>query len=139
MRSRRPASNVGPCPARTGCTTNSYSSISPRSANASGSVTPPTHSPSPGSCLSRCTLCPRSPCTSSAFQSTPLSVLDTTYFCARSMVSANGLVGLRHLDHRLLTALGVEAVALAGEVLLLLEQGAPGGGPLLLRDDLRQA
>ena len=27
MRSRRPASNVGPCPARTGCTTNMYSSI----------------------------------------------------------------------------------------------------------------
>jgi hypothetical protein len=52
-------------------------------------------------------------------------VLDTTYFCARSMVSANGLVGLRHLDHRLLTTLGVEAVALAGEVLLLLAHGAP--------------
>jgi ferredoxin len=45
----------------------------------------------------------------SAFQSTPLSVLDTTYFCARSMGSANGLVGLRHLDHRQLTTLGVEA------------------------------
>jgi hypothetical protein len=29
------------------------------------------------------------------------------------MVSANGLVGLRHLDHRQLTTLGVEAVALA--------------------------
>ena len=28
MRSRRPASNVGPCPARTGWTRNSYSSIS---------------------------------------------------------------------------------------------------------------
>jgi len=53
MRSRRPASNVGPCPARTGCTRNSYSSISPRSANARGSVTPPTNRPSPGSCLSR--------------------------------------------------------------------------------------
>ena len=35
------------------CTRNSYSSISPRSANARGSVTPPTHNPSPGSCLSR--------------------------------------------------------------------------------------
>ena len=53
MRPRRPASNVGPCPARTGCTRNSYSSISPRSANARGSVTPPTNRPSPGSCLSR--------------------------------------------------------------------------------------
>ena len=42
MRSRRPASNVGPCPARTGCTRNPYSSVSPRSANARGSVTPPT-------------------------------------------------------------------------------------------------
>jgi hypothetical protein len=53
MRSRRPASNVGQCPASTGCTRNSYSSISPRSANARGSVTPPTNRPSPGSCLSR--------------------------------------------------------------------------------------
>ena len=50
--SRRPASNVGPWPARTGCTTNSYSSINPRSAKASGRVTPPTNTPSPGSSLS---------------------------------------------------------------------------------------
>ena len=35
----------------------SYSSIRPRSANARGSVTPPTHTPSPGSCLSRRTAC----------------------------------------------------------------------------------
>jgi len=35
-----------------GCTTNSYSSINPSSANASGGVTPPTNSPFPGSCLS---------------------------------------------------------------------------------------
>src|SRR5829696_8021710 len=36
-----PANNVGPWPASLGCTTNSYSSINPSSANASGSVTPP--------------------------------------------------------------------------------------------------
>src|SRR6266496_4602899 len=48
-----PANNVGPWPASLGCTTNSYSSINPRSANASGSFTPPTKSPLPGSCLSR--------------------------------------------------------------------------------------
>src|SRR5256886_2061344 len=33
----RPANNVGPWPASLGCTTNSYSSINPSSANASGS------------------------------------------------------------------------------------------------------
>src|SRR4029079_14977133 len=49
------------------------------------------------------------------------------------------LVGLGDLDHRELAALGVEPVALAGEVLLLLEQLAASGVPLLLRDDLRQA
>jgi hypothetical protein len=32
-----PANNVGPCPVSLGCTTNSYSSINPSSANASGS------------------------------------------------------------------------------------------------------
>jgi hypothetical protein len=48
-----PASNVGPWPASLGCTTNSYSSINPSSANASGSCTPPTNSPFPDSCLSR--------------------------------------------------------------------------------------
>src|SRR6185503_14493108 len=37
-----PANNVGPWPASVGCTTNSYSSINPSSANASGSFTPPT-------------------------------------------------------------------------------------------------
>lgn len=37
---------------------------------------------SPGCCLSRCTAGPKSLRTSSAFQSTPLSVLDTTYFFA---------------------------------------------------------
>jgi hypothetical protein len=42
-----PANNVGPWPASLGCTTNSYSSINPSSANASGSVTPPTNSPLP--------------------------------------------------------------------------------------------
>ena len=31
-----PANNVGPCPASVGCTTNSYSSINPNSANANG-------------------------------------------------------------------------------------------------------
>jgi hypothetical protein len=40
-----PANNVGPWPASLGCTTNSYSSINPSSANASGSFTPPTNSP----------------------------------------------------------------------------------------------
>src|SRR4029453_18231720 len=39
-----PANNVGPWPASLGCTTNSYSSINPSSANASGSFTPPTNS-----------------------------------------------------------------------------------------------
>src|SRR5271166_3381321 len=39
-----PANNVGPWPASLGCTTNSYSSINPSSANASGSFTPPTSS-----------------------------------------------------------------------------------------------
>src|SRR6266704_3835173 len=47
-----PANNVGPCPASLGCTTNSYSSINPSSANASGSFTPPTNSPLPDSRLS---------------------------------------------------------------------------------------
>src|SRR5215218_7862650 len=44
-----PANNVGPWPASLGCTTNSYSSINPSSANASGSFTPPTNSPLPDS------------------------------------------------------------------------------------------
>src|SRR5688572_11711138 len=44
-----PANNVGPCPASLGCTTNSYSSINPNSANASGSFTPPTNNPLPDS------------------------------------------------------------------------------------------
>src|SRR6266853_1971991 len=47
-----PANNVGPWPASLGCTTNSYSSINPSSANASGSFTPPTSSPFPDSRLS---------------------------------------------------------------------------------------
>ena len=46
-----PANNVGPWPASLGCTTNSYSSINPSSANASGSFTPPASSPLPDSCL----------------------------------------------------------------------------------------
>ena len=44
-----PANNVGPWPTSLGCTTNSYSSINPSSANASGSFTPPTNSPLPDS------------------------------------------------------------------------------------------
>jgi hypothetical protein len=47
-----PANTVGPWPASLGYTTNSYSSINPSSANASGSFTPPTNSPFPDSCLS---------------------------------------------------------------------------------------
>src|SRR5437867_3945250 len=47
-----PANKVGPWPSNLGCTTNSYSSINPSSANASGSVTPPTNSPLPDSRLS---------------------------------------------------------------------------------------
>src|SRR5215831_4538335 len=47
-----PVNNVGPWPASLGCTTNSYTSINPSSANASGSFTPPTNSPLPGSRLS---------------------------------------------------------------------------------------
>src|SRR6266478_2669050 len=87
-----PANNVGPWPASLGCTTNSYSSINPSSANASGSFTPPTSSPLPDSRLSCCTAFPRSPRTSSAFQSTRSSVLDTTYFFAASIVRAKGSI-----------------------------------------------
>src|SRR5215475_6410728 len=47
-----PANSVGPWPASLGCTTNSYSSINPSSANASGSFTPPTNSPLPDTRLS---------------------------------------------------------------------------------------
>src|SRR5207249_9920979 len=47
-----PANNVGPWPASLGCTTNSYSSINPSSASASGSFRPPVNSPLPGSRLS---------------------------------------------------------------------------------------
>src|SRR5262249_50472140 len=47
-----PANNVGPWPTSLGCTTNSYSSIKPSSANARGSFTPPTNSPLPDSRLS---------------------------------------------------------------------------------------
>src|SRR5579864_2665266 len=70
-----PANNVGPWPASLGCTTNSYSSINPSSANASGSLTPPVNSPLPDSRLSCWTAVPRSPRTSSAFQSTRSKVL----------------------------------------------------------------
>src|SRR5438876_7182872 len=47
-----PANTVGPWPASLGCTTNSYSSINPSSASASGSFRPPVNSPLPGSRLS---------------------------------------------------------------------------------------
>src|SRR5438093_11931562 len=47
-----PANNVGPWPANLGCTTNSYSSINPSSASASGSFTPPVSNPLPDSRLS---------------------------------------------------------------------------------------
>src|SRR5487761_2441400 len=102
-----PANNVGPWPARLGCTTNSYLSINPSSANASGSFTPPTNSPLSDSRLSWRTDSPRFPRTSSAFQSTFSKVLDTTYFFAVLMVWAKGsiqtgLAGLgaadRHAD-----------------------------------------
>src|SRR5439155_21506933 len=43
-----PANNVGPWPASQGCITNSYPSINPSSANASGSFTPPTKQPLTG-------------------------------------------------------------------------------------------
>src|SRR5262249_27180211 len=48
-----PANSVGPWPASLGCTTNSYSSINPSSANASRSFTPPTTSPLPDCCFRR--------------------------------------------------------------------------------------
>src|ERR1051326_3584412 len=70
--------------------TNSYSSISSSTVNACASFTPPTNSPFPGSRLSCRTASPRSPRTSSAFQSTLSSVLDTTYFFAASIVPAHG-------------------------------------------------
>src|SRR5206468_2471105 len=95
FKSRRfanPANNVGPWPATLGCTTNSYSSINPSSANACGSIMPPTKSPVPGSRLSRSTAVARSPSTSSAFQSTRSSVLETTYFLAASIVRAKGSI-----------------------------------------------
>src|SRR5260370_32971341 len=56
-----PANNVGPWPASLGCTTNSYSSINPSSANASGSFTPATNSPLPDPPLSFSTAFPSSP------------------------------------------------------------------------------
>src|SRR5687767_13057706 len=87
-----PANNVGPWPASLGCTTNSYSSINPSSASASGSFTPPTNNPLPDSCLSCSTAVPRSPRKSSAFQSTRSNVLDTTYFFAASIVRAKGFI-----------------------------------------------
>src|SRR5262245_5369380 len=87
-----PANNVGPWPASLGCTTNSYSSIKPSSASASGSCRPPTNNPLPGSCLSCSTAFPRSPRQLSALQSTRSSVLDTTYFFAESIVRANGFI-----------------------------------------------
>src|SRR5687767_6142642 len=101
-----PANNVGPWPTSLGCTTNSYSSINPSSANACGSFTPPVNSPFPGCRLSCRTASPRSPRTSSAFQSTRSRVLDTTYFLAASIVRAKGSVhsgiapdrGDRHAD-----------------------------------------
>lgn len=65
--------------------------MSPRPARANGSVTPPTDKPSPASCFRRCTAAPTSPRTSSAFQSTASSVLDTTYFFVASMASAKGI------------------------------------------------
>src|SRR5262249_26034906 len=46
-----PANSVGPCPASRGCTTISYSSINPSSANACPSLTPATASPLPGCSL----------------------------------------------------------------------------------------
>src|SRR5438094_1790037 len=102
-----PANNVGPWPASLGCTTNSYSSINPSSVNASGSFTPPTNSPLPDSRLSCLTALPRSPHTSSAFQSTCSRVLDTTYFFAALIVWAKASIqsglapvgaGGRHAD-----------------------------------------
>ncbi|CAH0263094.1 hypothetical protein SRABI76_03538 [Microbacterium oxydans] len=65
--------------------------MSPISASADGSVTPPTDSPSPGCCFSIRTASPRSPWISSASQSASESVLDTTYFFVRPMASANGI------------------------------------------------
>src|ERR1051326_4733921 len=41
----RPANNAGPRPTILGCTTNSYSSMSPSSASAFGSVRPPVSRP----------------------------------------------------------------------------------------------
>src|SRR5688572_26843219 len=89
-----PANNVGPWPASLGCTTNSYSSINPSSANASGSFTPPTNSPLPAPAprLSCSIDLAKSPRTSSAFQSTRSRVLDTTYFLAASIVRAKGSI-----------------------------------------------
>ena len=71
---------------------NSYSSINPSFASASGSVTPPVPSPLPGSCLRRWTASRRSPRNISEFQSTWVSVLETTYFFFSSIVRANGTI-----------------------------------------------
>ena len=51
---------------------------------------PPTYSPLPGSRLSCVTASPSSPRTSSAFQSTCLSVFDTTYFLLALIVCREG-------------------------------------------------
>src|SRR5262249_1144574 len=92
MRFDSPANNVGPWPATLGCTTNSYSSINPSSANAIGSFTPPVTRPLPDSRLTCPTAFPRSPPTSSAFQSTLSSVLDTTYFFFALIDRAKGSI-----------------------------------------------
>src|SRR5262249_35163504 len=83
-----PANKVGPWPTSLGCTTNSYSSINPSSANAWGSITPPTNSPLPDSPLSCTPASPTPPRTSSASQPPRFRVLDPTYFFPASTARA---------------------------------------------------
>ena len=87
-----PADSVRPWPASLGCTTNSYSSINPSSANASGSFKLPNNSPLPDSRLASWTAFPKSPRTNPAFQLAWPRVLDTTYFFAALIVRAKGSV-----------------------------------------------
>jgi len=86
-----PANNVGAWPASLGCTrTRTHRSIPAPSTPARASRLPRTVPyPTPARAA---TACPRSPCTSSAFQSTRSRVLETTYYFAASIVRAKGSI-----------------------------------------------
>jgi len=79
---RQPANNVGPCPPAWDAPRTRTRRSNP-TPSGQWSCTPPVNSPWRDSRLQRWTAWPRSPCRSSAFQSTCSSVLDTTYFWPR--------------------------------------------------------